>query len=218
MNYAAESDMENNKAGRPGTAKLRVADKVISKLKSTRFALQFLQESGLDVLNKFISKLPDGSWPLSSVRHSILKLIYTLPVTVEQIRSSQLGRTLGVLQTSPKEFLENKKLIQTIKDKWSRVLCDIEVEYARLEQCERALGLPLAMRGDDELLGKRREEEEETQDGLSYSIARPARMGYGFSVRPASVYDSRAAERGRNEQRAELDKYLMRIRRSDKRA
>lgn len=217
MNYAAESDMENNKAGRPGTAKLRVADKVISKLKSPRFATQFLQDGGLDVLSKFMSKLPDGSWPLSSLRHSILKLIYTLPVTVEQIRSSQLGRTLGMLQTSPKEFTENKKLIQTIKDKWSRVLCDIEVEYARLEQCERSLGLPLPMR-EDEMLGKRREDEEEPQDGLSYGVARPTRMGYGFSVRPASVYDSRAADRGRSEQQAELDKYLMRIRRSAKRA
>lgn len=218
MNYAAESDMENNKAGRPGTAKMRVADKVITKLKSTRFAQQFLQDGGLDVLSKFMTKLPDGSWPLSSVRHSILKLIHTLPVTVEQIRSSQLGRTLGMLQVSPKEFGENKKLIQAIKDKWSRVLCDIEVEYARLEQCERTLGLPLTLRAEDETLGKRREEEEEAQNNLSYGMSRPNRMGYSFSVRPASVYDSRTAERGRSEQQAEFDKYLMRIRRSTKRA
>ena len=97
MNYATESEMENNKAGRSGTDKLRVTYKVISKLKRTRFVLQFLQESGLDVLNNFITKLHHGSWPLSSVHHFILKLIYTLTVTVEHMRSSQLGLTLGVV-------------------------------------------------------------------------------------------------------------------------
>lgn len=215
MNYAAESDVESNKAGRPGTAKLRVVEKVITKLKNMSFAGHFVACEGLDVLNKFIAKLPDGSLPLSSVRQSILKVIHTLPVTVDQIRTSQLGRSLGVLQASPKEFGENKKLIQLIKDKWSRILCEIEVEYANLEHCERTYGLPVSMRtAEDEMLGKRRETDE--ADSQDFGMSRPVRMGYSFTVRPTSAFDSRGSGRGRTEQQEELDKHLMRMRRSTK--
>lgn len=221
MNFAAESDVESNKAGKPGTAKLRLAEKVISKLKNMRFAEQFLQFNGLNVINKFLARLPDGSWPLSNVRNGILKLIYTLPVTVDQIRSSLLGRTLTVLQSSPKEFTENKKLIQAIKDKWSRLLCDIEVEYANLENCERAFGLPVTSRIHEEeegVLGKRAEEEEAALNGnLSYSLIRPRGLGYSFTVRPSSNYDQRVARPVQAERQEELDKYLMRIRRATKR-
>lgn len=223
MNFAAESDIESNKAGKPGTAKFRIADKVISKLKNLRFAEQFLHCNGLNVINKFLARLPDGSWPLSNVRQNILKMIYTLPVTVDQIRSSALGRTMTVLQTSPKEFAENKKLIQAVKDKWSRLLCDIEVEYANLENCERAFGLPINSRiqeDDEAVLGKRAgaEEEEAALNGnLSYSSVRPRNLGYSFTVRPSSNYDQRVAKTVQAERQEELDKYLMRIRRATKR-
>jgi hypothetical protein len=221
MNFAAESDIESNKAGKPGTAKFRLAEKVISKLKNMRFAEQFLHFNGLNVINKFLARLPDGSWPLSNVRNGILKLIYTLPVTVDQIRSSMLGRTLTVLQSSPKEFAENKKLIQAVKDKWSRLLCDIEVEYANLENCERAFGLPVTSRLQEEeegVLGKRAEEEEAALNGnLSYSLIRPRGLGYSFTVRPSSNYDQRVARPVQAERSEELDKYLMRIRRATKR-
>lgn len=220
MNFAADSDVESNKQGKPGTAKFRIADKVINKLRNMRFAEQFLHCNGLNVLNKFLARLPDGSWPLSNVRNGILKLIYTLPVTVDQIRSSLLGRTLSVLQTSPKEFAENKKLIQTIKDKWSRLLMDIEVEYANLENCERAFGLPVTTKLPEEeegILGKRSEEEEAALNGnLSYSMVRPRNLGYSFTVRPSSNYDQRMVRTGQTERQEELDKYLMRIRRATK--
>lgn len=222
MNFASESDIESNKAGKPGTAKLRIADKVISKLKNMRFAEQFLHCNGLNIINKFLVKLPDGSWPLSNVRNGILKLIYTLPVTVDQIRSSLLGRTLSLLQVSPKEFGENKKLIQAVKDKWSRLLCDIEVEYANLENCERAFGLPVTSKMPEEeegILGKRTNEEEEAalNGNLSYSMVRPRNMGYSFTVRPPSNYDNRVLKTSQTERQEELDKYLMRIRRATKR-
>jgi hypothetical protein len=221
MNFAAESDVESNKQGKPGTAKLRIAEKVISKLKNMRFAEQFLHCNGLNVLNKFLARLPDGSWPLSNVRNGILKLIYTLPVTVDQIRSSLLGRTLSVLQTSPKEFAENKKLIQAVKDKWSRLLCDIEVEYANLENCERQFGLPVTSKIQEEeegILGKRAEDEDSGLNGnLSYSNSRPRSLGYSFTVRPPSNYDQRIVKTIQTERQEELDKYLMRIRRATKR-
>jgi hypothetical protein len=137
MNTAVLNDISSNKQGRPGLEKLKMIETVIKKLKHKEFASIFLDENGLDVINSFICQLPDNSWPLSSVRVKLLDLIYKLPVQVEHLRATKLGRTLAQLQLSKSEFPDNKKLIQLIKDKWSRIICTIPVDYTSLEQCER---------------------------------------------------------------------------------
>ena len=154
------------------------------------------------------------------MRNQILKLIYELPASMEHVKSTDLGRTLNLLQTSPKELSENKKLIQTIKDKWSRIICQTPVEYSDLEHCEQAYNnLPLSLRNtaeeEEPHLGKRREQtEDEMNQNLSYRFIRPGSMGYNFSVRPSSAHEKNY--NNRSEKQIEFDKYLMRIRRGNK--
>ncbi len=138
MNKAVETDILSNKGNKPGLEKLKLLPTILKKLKNLHFAGIFLDENGLDVLHNFMSQLPDGSWPLSSVRSQLLDLIIKLPVQVDHLRATKLGRTLAILQTSKSEFPANKKMIQEIKDKWSRMICTIPVNYASLEQCERS--------------------------------------------------------------------------------
>lgn len=123
----------------------------MNKLKGHVFSDHFLENDGLDILNRYISKLPDGSWPLSSVRIEILKTIFAMNPTVGQLKNSQIGRTLEVLQLNRNEFPENKKLIQQIKDKWSRIICDIPTEYTNLEQFENTYHqLPMSLKYSEE--------------------------------------------------------------------
>lgn len=111
MEEAYTSDITNNKRGKPGFAKFLIIDKCLKKLKHQDFANIFLDERGLEMIDNFISMLPDGSWPLSNVRSKIYHAIYKLPIEVDHIRSSKIGQTLTLLQSSKKEFTENKKLI-----------------------------------------------------------------------------------------------------------
>lgn len=151
MTRAYQSDIESNRNKRPGLEKLKIIETVIKKLKHREFAAMFLDANGLDVISNFISMLPDGAWPISNVRHKILNLIYDLPTSIDHLRSTKLGRTLALLQSSKKEFTKNKKLIQRIKDKWSRIICTISIDYAHLEQSEKNYGnQPLYTRRDDE--------------------------------------------------------------------
>jgi transcription factor SPN1 len=144
MKKAVASDLQSNKSNRPGLEKLKLLPTVLKKLKNKEFAGIFLDENGLDIINSFITILPDGSWPLSSVRSKIYDLIYKLPVQVDHLRATKLGRTLAILQNSKSEFPKNKKFIQMIKDKWSRIICTIPVDYTHLEQCERSyVNIPL---------------------------------------------------------------------------
>jgi hypothetical protein len=218
MIFASDTDCENNKKGNPGLAKLRIVDKVITKLKSKEFSEIFLDKDGLNVINKFISKLPDGSWPLSNVRNSILKLIYTLPAHVDHLKHTDLGRTLQLLQSSPKELIDNKKQIQMIKDKWSRIVCNIPVEYTSLETYERDFknfNYKLPVDDEEFEIGKRKPPtEDELNQNLSYNLVRPRNLGYNFTIRPNAPLNSSSKK---SEEKSELLTHLMRIRRATKR-
>lgn len=218
MSFAIETDNENNKAGKPGIAKLRMVDKVITKLKSHSFASVFLDHSGLEIINKFINKLPDGSWPLSTVRGKLLSSIYGLPIHMEHIKKTELGKTLSALLNSNKELPENKKMIQHIKDKWYRIICEVSAEYTKLESYERELAMPtlrLPTIEDDAGLGKRGQlTEEDLSVNVGYHLAKARNMGYNFSVRPSSAYNPHGRKTLENQ--VEMDKYLMRMKRNSK--
>lgn len=144
MRAAYESDMLNNKMGKPGFKKMLMLSKLLKKIKHQEFCLIFLDANGLDHIADFISMLPDGSWALSSVRSKVLDAIYKMPIGIDHLRSSKLGKTLSLLQASKKEFPSNKKLINLIKDKWSRLICNITTEYTNLEHCEKNyINMPL---------------------------------------------------------------------------
>lgn len=223
MRLAFDSDVANNQKGLPAIAKLRIIPEVLRKLKHFEFSIIFLENGGLELINAFLSPLPDGSWPLSTARSKIYSTIYKMPVQLNHIRSCAIGKTLGTLLTSKMEFGSNKKLIQAVKDKWSRLICNITTDYVNLEQCEtNFLQMPLYTKHLEEpegegTLGKRKgPTEEELNMRLSYTNVRQSRMGYNFSVRPNSGI-GRGQMMGRKyESQEDLDKHLMRIRRLKK--
>ena len=137
MRESYESDMLNNKMGKPGLKKMLMLTRLLKKLKHNEFCNIFLDANGLDMIANFIGLLPDGSWALSSVRSKVLDAIYKMPIGIDHLRSSKLGKTLSLLQASKKEFPSNKKMITLIKDKWSRLICNITTQYTNLEHCER---------------------------------------------------------------------------------
>jgi TFIIS helical bundle-like domain len=222
MNFATDNDIENNKNGKPGIAKLKIVEKVITKLKNEHFAEVFLDKDGLIVLNRFISRLPDGSWPLSNVRSKILRIILGLPVNLDHLTNNVVGKTIVMLEKSPKELEENKKIIRQIRDKWTRIATHAPVEYTLLEDYERKynmvhLSMPRQAEEEDPELGKRQQQtEEDLNAGLSYGGRRPPQMGYNFAVRPESNY--RGVDKKKLEEQHEVNKLLTRMRRIAKNA
>jgi hypothetical protein len=137
MELAYLADLECNQHGKPAVNKLRVMEKVLLKLKTPQFAAYFLDKGGLEQLNNFMKKLPDGSWPLSHLRTEILNCILTLPNNEHHLKYTKLGKTLSSLLNSKYEHEENKRIILEIKEKWSRIVSGIKTEYANLENFEK---------------------------------------------------------------------------------
>merc|ERR1712190_560714 len=101
-----------------------MVEEMLNTLKNPGIQVRFLENDGLEMLSRFIGKLPDGSWPLSSARVKILNMILTLPAEYEQLSKTTLGRTITNMSNNPHEFKEVKKIVAHIKEKWMRKLCN----------------------------------------------------------------------------------------------
>jgi Uncharacterized conserved protein len=52
-------------------------------------------------LTKWLSKLPNGSFPALNLRKKLVEIIAGLPVTEEQIKNSDLGKVLYEMKNNP---------------------------------------------------------------------------------------------------------------------
>lgn len=63
--------------------------------------------------------------------------IYNLPIKIDHLQHTKLGKTITSIIESKEEPAENKKLAQYIKDKWSRIVSGVDLQYTNLAFHER---------------------------------------------------------------------------------
>jgi hypothetical protein len=206
MEGAYLSDLESNQLEKPAIRKLLLVDKVLLKLKNPIFAGYFLDKGGLEQFHNFLKKLPDGSWPLSQVRTNVLHALLKLPYNEHHLKYTKLGKTLSALQNSKCEQEENKKIIQEIKDKWSRIVCGVRMEYANLENFEKENVSLMKKKRKQQGNGQRFEDQADASD----------KIGFNFTIRPYSSLNKREPTRSDTSKTEEIDKYLSRIRKQTK--
>ncbi|OMJ85416.1 hypothetical protein SteCoe_13255 [Stentor coeruleus] len=139
MNKAAESDIQANKDGAPALNKLKMLDKVLKFLKVSKHHELFLGMNGCVVIGKWLSQLPDGSFPSTPLRSGLLQALQDLPISVENLQSSNLGKSVMAIYSNSNETQVIKKLAKNLIDKWSRTIYGINTEYTALHKESNAV-------------------------------------------------------------------------------
>jgi transcription factor SPN1 len=134
MNKAAENDIQANRDGAPALNKLKMLDKILKFLKVTKHHELFLGMNGCVVLGRWLSQLPDGSFPSTPLRSGLLQAIQDLPITVDNLQGSDLGKSVMGIYSNPNEAQAIKKHAKMLIDKWSRMIYDINTEYTALHK------------------------------------------------------------------------------------
>ena len=80
-----------------------------------------------------LAKLPNKSWPNSSFREKMFRLLSQLPIEKDHLEGSNVGKILVALEKSPEEIQSNRHLIRQIKEKWSRVICNLRIDYSEFQ-------------------------------------------------------------------------------------
>lgn len=155
-----------------------------TKVKNPTFATLFLDYNGLELFEKILDYLPDGSLPSSNLRKRVLLVLSTLPFETHNIENSNIQAVLKNLKESNLEMKDNIEIIKDILKKIANIECVHHINYKNLAREEEAYG--------GNILAKRQVRFEADNDD-NVARARLKRKTYAFVVRPQSDISERKA-------------------------
>jgi len=136
MEYAYKEDLESFENQKPALNKLKLLPKVEYYLKRQAHQEMFvdLRYRGLEILTKWLTKLPNGAAPALPLRKKLVEVIHNLPVSEEQIKNCEIGKILFEMRSNPNEDPELRKYLKDLIDKWTRILIDIPADYTSYKE------------------------------------------------------------------------------------
>eukprot|EP00727_Mastigamoeba_balamuthi_P006105 m51a1_g2113 putative protein iws1 homolog (485) ;mRNA; f:1651299-1652881 len=133
MHRAADEDDREMEAKRPALRKLEILDEIRRSLVRLDIQEDLLQHNVLDAMVRWLKPLPGGALPNARLRTEMLRVLRDLPTRggefKELLKESRIGLVVSQLAHHPQETQENKFVLETIIDKWSRVIFDLSSGY-----------------------------------------------------------------------------------------
>ncbi len=148
-----------------------------TKLKNPTFASIFLDFNGLEMFERILDYLPDGTLPASNLRKRVLLILNTLPFETHNIENSNIQAVLNNLKTSNLEMKDNIEIIKDIQKKIANMEHAHHINYKNLAREEEIHG--------PHLLAKRPLRLEDEEDD-NVAKARLKKKSYAFIIRPQS--------------------------------
>jgi transcription factor SPN1 len=214
LSAAIKADRERVMQGKFSAEKLKLIPKLIEKLGNKMLSLKFLDMQGLDLLGEMIYKFPNGEFPSANMRNNVLKIIRNLPVEREHVLRTKVGGFLTYLEKKKDEILENKKIASEIKQKWTRVILNENIDYTMLQDEQHELTQAYLkkrsmMDGFQSNVMKRekrrRKGSEEEKDALA-PRKNFRRTSYGFLVMPKSDKMTKKYKKMKEKEKMEKEK------------
>lgn len=137
MDKAAMQDEVSVEMGRRALRKLKLLKYVQKTLTKHDLMEALLEFDMLSVLKRWIQPYESGSLPNITVRASLLEILKGLPVQMDHLKRSGVGKVLIALLKHPDETEDNKRLIKEIVDKWNRPIFQKEMNYRALSMMRR---------------------------------------------------------------------------------
>ena len=137
----------------------------------------------------------------------MFNILLTLPYNEFHLKHTKLGKTLTTIEASGVETPENKRIIQEIKLRWSRIVIGIRQNYSQLEDFERTnarLMKKKVHKGSMKRLKKETEPGEASRVNFNFVLNHQP----GLSKREPGASDSGKIE--------EITKFLARMRKSSR--
>ncbi|CAM9661520.1 unnamed protein product, partial [Discosporangium mesarthrocarpum] len=200
MNSAAEDDEAAVRDGRPALNKLKLRELVKSTLAKKDLQESFLEFDLLGVVKRWLQPYPNGSLPNITVRKDMLAMVSLLPVQIDHLRRSGLGRVVMGLLNCKEETQENKTMLRELVHRWNRPIYEKETNYRALkgmreepeldpvQQEEKAANMAVAAarrkRGGGVAVGNILQAGSTSQAVTGRSV--PYSTGYAFEKAPAS--------------------------------
>lgn len=212
LNQAAEEDRDLYSQGMPAIKKLQLLSRMERAVTTKALQETLLEYDLLSVLKSWIEPLSKTVLAGLTIRNAVYDILKKLPCTTQQIKRSQIGKTLMQLLKHKQETNENKRKIREIVDKWSRPIFGKSIDARNIDIRERLMHETSAEREhraeiveknstkikkekSSEQFDLRTEENEKVDDGRGRARL-PMNHGLMFTVQPQSNISGQGGKRG----------------------
>ena len=147
MDEAVTLDMELSSRGKPAFTRLEMLPDVQAQVSKPRTAELLLDAGILKVFKKWLNPEHDGSLPNVKLRTVIYQLLSQLNITEANLENSHgLGKTVMRLWKDPEETLSNKRMLETLIQKWMRPMLGLSTDYNKLSELDEERGREILTR------------------------------------------------------------------------
>lgn len=132
LREAIELDKRNMVRNQPAFEKLKLVSFIQKFLSNYFYQKIFLEYNGLELLQDWIKKNKDGSYPVYNQITTILDVLASLSISVTNLRNCIIGSYVMDLKQIKDSKVIQKKAHEII-EKWSRIVWDINTDYSDID-------------------------------------------------------------------------------------
>ncbi|CAM9445311.1 unnamed protein product [Chrysoparadoxa australica] len=221
MGEAAAADIAAVKNGKPALAKLKCMKGVCRALSKNDLQEALLDYDVLGSVKVWLQPYPGGTLPNITLRKAMFAQLQALPIHVDHLKESGIGRVVLALYKHKDETLENKRVLKGLIERWNRPIFRKETNYRSMHQIradediDRGIDRQnrparVATSGDTasavDLLSVNRNRP--SDDGRSRARV-PMSAGFAFKYKPADNINPVEGGRGPPKEESRLRKKMM---------
>eukprot|EP01097_Dermamoeba_algensis_P002546 TRINITY_DN2014_c0_g1_i2.p1 TRINITY_DN2014_c0_g1~~TRINITY_DN2014_c0_g1_i2.p1 ORF type:complete len:287 (-),score=65.03 TRINITY_DN2014_c0_g1_i2:263-1123(-) len=227
MTTAFKADSDSLEKNQPALKRVKILPEVISALSKVPYQSAFIEKNILVVLKTWLDPMPDGSLPNFNIREAILNVLHKLPIDVDHLKSSGIGKTVMQLSKNPNETHANKKMAESLIQNWSRQLFKLSTKYSPSDYEEQrrekqkpksstptTVALPAIKKLEEKLEARTRD----LQRSQSFRAMIPEKAAMDFTVRPVSSAIAKPINQAAEQKKNQLLKKFQQKKSSGKRA
>jgi len=142
---AYAQDMKDFEDNGPGLNRFTLLP-TINSIMGKAYNQNSLLETGiLQEIRLFLEPLPDGTLPIINIQRDLLQFMLQMPITIEFLRSSFVGRVVKFYATCPRITQEVQKMAEQLVSRWTQLVTR-QSTAANRRRLEAALPLNNQMR------------------------------------------------------------------------
>ena len=128
---AYDRDIESNKQGKPGLMKLMISNEIFTNLRKKDLQELFLDRGGLSAFSKWLSRLPDGTFPNYNLVEGVLYCLDGIKMNENSLENSDLLDVIKNYSEGHAKMPALQKLAKTIEEKWNRQVRGVQSNYSK---------------------------------------------------------------------------------------
>lgn len=134
LEFIIKKDKELIKKEEPAVEKLKILPHLEKLLVKKKFSEEFLRQGGLRLLQEYLAKNNDNTFPFLNQLERVIDLLELMPIEKNYLEecyiSSYLTDIIKNIKNSSNIF---KKKAKNLYNKWMRIISDAEVNYTTLD-------------------------------------------------------------------------------------